>query len=1300
MTEPRTSRRSLPQRHLSLRVPWHDARWAGTICRAPRENAACIALSRTAEDRDDDAEAEDAGASLAELAPDRWPPCVAERATFMAPFELTREVTHAYSRKGRDDTPFARYQDLLPTPLRLPPYSCAAVPFRWLLLEHARTLGAAWQLDYDERREPTDLGTTWVQDRENQRALLEGFRSAIETERSLVLIYAKATPLTESNQRVLVGVGHVKRLGRLEEYRTVASPRVRPWLWETVIEHSIRPDSTDGFLLPYHEILERARESPDIEPERYVAFAPEERRVEFSYASELVGHDGAIGALLACKTALERMRDELPWLAYPFPVVLGWIEARLAELWRARGPYPGLGAALCAFGGDGFHGHFLAHALSDDLPDDADPWSTVDAALRDPSGLPATVRTQITPTLRERWLDLAERRQERLRLLQSLARFELTTEQARRMFRDDERSASGNTDTDAELLDDPYRMVDVDRGRKDPVRVGVIDRGLFPPRELLPAIMARGVPCLTDPTDPRRVRALVTALLEHAATEGHTLLPRLEVTTQLRELGGGETTRRTRLVRRPAALSISPPCDPGEDGLELPSIGAALERTVTPCALADGRPALQLRRLSNARELIAATLGAWIRRGRRHVIDADWMALLSTALDATLAASGRPTAPGALDEDELRARSEKAAALKELAESRCSVLVGPAGTGKTTVLSVLCKEPRIRRGGVLLLAPTGRARVRLQQATEIEAQTIAQFLIPGGRFDPDTGDYRPTGKETTSTVRTAVVDEASMLTEPMLAALLDALPRLERLVLVGDPRQLPPIGEGRPFADLVTLLAPDDIEARFPRVAPGYAELTIRRRQASTSRDDLQLADWFAGRAVSPGNDAVFDVMGRSSEHLRFERWRTADELHELLRRTLDDELQLRLRPFDSTLGGKVEGDHCYFNVGATTAEAWQILSPVRSEGWGVVELNRFVQQTWRSRVVTWAASYRSGIPRPVGNERIVYGDKVVALRNHRRDRFWPADQKAMRYVANGELGVVTGTFVRQGRPGPDKADRDIEVEFASQREVAYKFWPSEFGENSEPPLELAYALTVHKAQGSEFGLVVLIVPSPCRLLSRELLYTALTRQRERVVVLHQGEAADLLRLADPRHSETARRLTNLFRPPSPVEVAATFLEDRLIHRTERGELVRSKSELIIANMMRARGIDYEYEKPLTLGGGSPRWPDFTIRHPRQPQTVYWEHLGMLANEGYRRKWNEKLAWYRANGVTDEGDGGPAGLLVLSRDDPRGGLDAQVIAQQLDALFGGCPSCGGPKPAERVMIAGTARMFCEDCRPT
>ena len=121
------------------------------------------------------------------------------------------------------------------------------------------------------------------------------------------------------------------------------------------------------------------------------------------------------------------------------------------------------------------------------------------------------------------------------------------------------------------------------------------------------------------------------------------------------------------------------------------------------------------------------------------------------------------------------------------------------------------RRPVVDAGGILLLAPTGKAAVQLARAREAPAQNLAQFLRKHERWDWDSGAYyiAPDEASRIQGAKTVVIDEASMLTEEMLAATIDALDGVDRLILCGDPRQLPPIGAGRPFADLVALLRDD-----------------------------------------------------------------------------------------------------------------------------------------------------------------------------------------------------------------------------------------------------------------------------------------------------------------------------------------------------------------------------------------------------------------------------------------------------------------------------------------------------------
>ena len=160
---------------------------------------------------------------------------------------------------------------------------------------------------------------------------------------------------------------------------------------------------------------------------------------------------------------------------------------------------------------------------------------------------------------------------------------------------------------------------------------------------------------------------------------------------------------------------------------------------------------------------------------------------------------------------------------------------------------------------MLLLAPTGKARVRLQRATDHEAFTIAQFLYQLERYDGERQRPLFSGPRTHRKEKTVVIDECSMLTMDDLYAVLQALDlgHVERLILVGDPNQLPPIGVGRPFADLLGVL--DEPSSEAERIAAEVrSRLTVEVRTALGGPSDaLRLAAWFTNEPQPKDADRV-----------------------------------------------------------------------------------------------------------------------------------------------------------------------------------------------------------------------------------------------------------------------------------------------------------------------------------------------------------------------------------------------------------------------------------------------------------
>ncbi|WP_442580322.1 ATP-dependent DNA helicase [Mesorhizobium sp. ASY16-5R] len=1257
--------RQLPVSHVSVRVPWHDSQWNGSVCANPRGNTACLVLPRIAETKNDDFEA---GPGMAGklFDPDgqKLPACAAERGAFMSANAYTRWANHPYSH----DPKYAHFRK---TAFQHPSYSLGTVPFAWMMKDDDGVPAKAKEFNIKFRPElEPDLSfdKLWVQERRNQLAMLDTFFGAIKPEESLVLCYAKRTPLTEDPRRVIVGLGKVRQVDQSVEYsyeRGAPKDAMRCVLWERNLHHTIRPSGNDGFLLPYQALLELAREDAGFDLSSYVLHAPSDAWEAFSMGAEHVGHDAAIDVLIACASLLERYEKVLPG---NWATSRSWIDTELNRIWRLRGAFPGLGSALTALGLR--HGTLIAHAIgkvasTEKVPEVVDPWPLVDAVVENPKLLPPDLAATIGSSTAMLWKGLKPERKDLLKLI---ARFAVTADQATRWFVPEERSRVGIKLNDSAVLSNPYVLFEADRGQRDPIAVTTVDRGLFPDAAVSNAVPLAAPSSCADSIDPRRGRAFCIAALDGAAEEGHTLLPQ------------------NWLIQRVRDWPIEPQCAIGSDWVD--TFCDHLSERLEAVKLADGSPGWQLDVAKQHRELIEQRVRRRLA-AKRHHGDFEWRALINQQLPDFASVSDADT--------EEAARKEKAVALEEIYRSRLSVLIGPAGTGKTSLLSALLSMPSVASGGVLLLAPTGKARVQMQKKSDTQALTLAQFLLSFGRYDPETGVYRVTGSaKRESGFKTVVIDECSMLTEAQLAATFDAIEpaSVERLILVGDPRQLPPIGAGRPFVDLVQLLR----QTEEPGVTrPGYAELKIVRRQTEqveTSRDDIILARWFGGDAPDAGADEVWDrLAAATATNIRAVAWKDEHELKDKLLSLIRDEVR-RLAAehgsanvsddvaFEVSLGGKLFGDVPYFrssgwqkgivlpdDLGAGAfAEAWQILSPVRGGETGVEGLNRWLQRLFRGRARSWAEPeiyWQRKTCKPLGPQGILYGDKVINVSNGPRKDVYPSPERP--YLANGEIGMVVGQY--KGTNAKYKGlPWKVEVEFSTQLGYKYGFTERDFGEDSDARLELAYALTIHKSQGSEFGTTFVVVPNPCRLLSRELLYTALTRQKGRVVLLHQGDLRSLLKLSASTHSETARRLTNLFTAPHPVEYGGVFLEDGLIHRTSRGELVRSKSEVIIANILHALKISYAYEQPMKGKDGSVRYPDFTIEDAETGQRVFLEHLGMMSEPSYRKRWEEKLAWYRAQDVRlHEDGGGEAGILLVTTEE--GGIDSSGITNQLKAVL-------------------------------
>ena len=372
--------------------------------------------------------------------------------------------------------------------------------------------------------------------------------------------------------------------------------------------------------------------------------------------------------------------------------------------------------------------------------------------------------------------------------------------------------------------------------------------------------------------------------------------------------------------------------------------------------------------------------------------------------------------------------------------SAVSLITGGPGTGKTTALQTMIALLKNYGLSTLLAAPTGRAAKRMSQLCGQEAKTIHRLLEPA--FDK-AGNLRfKKNKSDPLQADVVIVDESSMLELSLAASLLEALPLHCRLVLVGDADQLPPVGAGSFFADLL------GVEA-LPRV-----RLTDIFRQAQDS--DIVLNAHRFNRGEMP-------ALRKNDRDFYFSVSRSADH-------TVENVVSLMTQ--------RIPG---HFGI---PREEIQVICPSRQGMCGTEHLNRLLQAALNP------PAEDKGETR-FGETVFRTGDRVMQIRNN-YDRMWtrlePAETGTGVY--NGDTGIIVLI---------DRNARLMIVRF-DDREADY-----DFDDLSE--LEHAYAITAHKSQGSEYAAVIIpVFSAPQRLLSRNLLYTAVTRAKRLLVMVGREE--------------------------------------------------------------------------------------------------------------------------------------------------------------------------------------------------
>lgn len=262
--------------HISVRVPWHDDGWDGTVCQNPGENNVCLRLTNISEKKDNLFEQSICGQCMAHNEENL--PCISEGSAFMSDSSLVRTTIHPYRQLNK-----ATHGHFLPTKIVYPAYSFATKPFAWMMLGNIEKKQEEFGIDFKSEREPM-LGfeTSWIQEAKNHQAIFDAFYGDVVPDQSLVIAYAKQVPFVEAPRLVIIAMEHVKKYIPSVEHEHTDDNSLRLMTWEGHICHYIRPDHKDGFVIPYQEMMEYTNFHPDFDMSSIAVFAPDDVFEEFS----------------------------------------------------------------------------------------------------------------------------------------------------------------------------------------------------------------------------------------------------------------------------------------------------------------------------------------------------------------------------------------------------------------------------------------------------------------------------------------------------------------------------------------------------------------------------------------------------------------------------------------------------------------------------------------------------------------------------------------------------------------------------------------------------------------------------------------------------------------------------------------------------------------------------------------------------------------------------------------------------------------------------------------------------------
>jgi len=964
------------------------------------------------------------------------------------------------------------------------------------------------------------------------------------------------------------------------------------------------PDSV--FVLPYHEYLKWVYEENGIDTnEKWkklseIAIPIEEGNLipHFKYVSMHLSHDKCIYLLYAIRKSVEKMKEHKIIDYTELKEIERRLDKLLAIAWREKGQYPGFKNALQIILKDDFRKDQLKELIpkiEDHILKNFDSldnfWESSASSTRGEQASSDVARA----------IGIISKKKE---LLKFLSMFDFSIKQFEHALEIVNKIGLPSVKNNPYILLEKYQY-DI----SDQLNIDDSDYGL--------SLYQIDIALIPDPTyanwsaaynaqSPERLRAVIAKILYDAAFQaGNSCLSRDEIVKYVEEYPLYYITNELK-------LNIS-------KLLEYEKEATFKDKFVIKETIVNEYAVYQLRIMREIENIIEQFITRMLKKvyELNEKDSKDVKAIVENEYEAL---------KDKLDVDERNKLYEN------VLQNGVFLLSGKAGSGKTSAIVNLIRK--FKSDGnipIFVFTPTGKAnlvirdRLRefgLHKDPHIRISTIHRFLytalfdyirivssqirssifrmrdliekILDGKLEL-LDEFKSLARQLQLRPRVVIIDEASMVDELLLATLfcLINVDNLKYLIIVGDEKQLPPIGVGRPFVDTIFHLKRNNLEKN-------YIRLESNLRFDPSAKIGI-LSELFSGDKA-PFPTEIEATLSEADDTLELCYFTDVYELKNAIKNVLH---QIG-KPESSESISEMFAD-IFENGGTLSLDKIQIISPRRVGDFGSWAINVNVIRD--------------------GNADFSTRTKLICEKNMYIDARDKGKYKRILGLANGSIGYI----------GPDW---DIYFEDMADLRDEYEWvnvWPiineisGDFAVlRTERDIDFGYAITVHKAQGSDFDYVMLVLPETSPFIMKELLYTAFTRPKSKLYFMVHNNLKEELALVLSKayeNSSVEQRKTLLFEYKlSPFKPYLLTLKDG------RALEVKSKIERIVAKALDDNTIDFEYE-PREFFEEFHVVPDFKLLV--NGNTYYIEHLGNMSNPSYRNRWLQKFEIYKKLGISD-----------------------------------------------------------------